>query len=315
MNRWLTPIAVLCLALIAVNEAGAKTLHLAFVTNNAADFWTVARSGCEKAAQDDPDIQVDFEIPGDGTAAGQKQIIDDLLAKGIDGIAISPVDPVNETPMLNDIASQAVLFTTDSDAPDSNRTCYVGTNNVDAGVQAGNLMKECLPQGGQIMLFVGTLDAQNAKDRYAGIQKALAGSNIQIINVRTDQTDPARAKSNVEDTLVKYPNIAGLMGLWSYNGPAILNAVREAGKNGQVKIVCFDTDEDTMAGVKSGDIYATVVQQPFEFGRMCMNLMAKCINGDKSFIPASKQIFIPTLAIKKDDVDAFQAKMAALKKP
>jgi len=295
--------------------ASAKTINLAFVTNNAAAFWTIARAGCDKAHDENPDNHVDFEIPGDASAAGQKQIIDDLLAKGVDGIAISPDDPVNETPMLNDVAKQALLITTDSDAPASDRAFYIGTNNTDAGKQAGGLIKEALPNGGKIMIFVGTLDNQNAKDRYAGIQQALAGSNIQIIDVRTDGGDSARAKANVEDTLVKYPDIAGLMGLYSYDGPAILNAVREAGKNGQIKIVCFDEDEDTLAGVKAGDIYATVVQQPFEFGRRAMELMAKVIGGDKSVIPDSKQIFIPTLAITKDKVDDFKAKLDKLKNP
>src|ERR1700722_7387383 len=312
--RRLTSIALIGLMGL-VGAASAKTINLAFVTNNAAAFWTIARAGCDKAHDENPDIHVDFEIPGDATAAGQKQIIDDLLAKGVDGIAISPDDPVNETPMLNDVAKQALLITTDSDAPASDRAFYIGTNNTDAGKQAGGLIKEALPNGGKIMIFVGTLDNQNAKDRYAGIQQALAGSNIQIIDVRTDGGDSARAKANAEDTLVKYPDIAGLMGLYSYDGPQILNAVREAGKNGQIKIVCFDEDEDTLAGVKAGDIYATVVQQPFEFGRRAMELMAKLLGGDKSVIPDSKQIFIPTLAITKDRVDAFKAKLDKLKNP
>ncbi|HUB27089.1 MAG TPA: sugar-binding protein [Tepidisphaeraceae bacterium] len=314
-RRWITSLA-LCGLLSVASGAGvavAKTLKLAFVTNNAAAFWTICRAGCEKAHDENPDIQVNFEIPGDASAAGQKQIIDDLLAQGVDGIAISPVDPANETPMLNDVASQTLLITTDSDAPASNRACYIGTNNADAGKQAGGLIKEALPNGGKIMIFVGSLDAQNARDRYNGIQQALAGSNIQIIDVRTDGGDSARAKANVEDALVKYPDIAGLMGLYSYDGPAILNAVRESGKNGQIKIVCFDEDEDTLAGVKSGDIYATVVQQPFEFGRKAMELMAQVLGGDKSVIPDSKQIFIPTLAIKKDTVDDFKAKLDKLK--
>ena len=59
-----------------------------------------------------------------------------------------------------------------------------------------------------------------------------------------------------------------------------------------------------MSGIKDGAIYATVVQQPFEFGYHSMELMSKVLNGDKSGIPASKQIFVPTKAIKKADVEA-----------
>ena len=283
----------------------SKRKRVAFVTNNAANFWTIAKRGCEKADQELEDVDVEFKIPGEGTAAEQKRIIDDLVAKGIDGIAISPVDPANQTQMLNDLAKQALVFTQDSDAPQSNRACYLGTDNHAAGVQAGNLLKEALPNGGRIMVFVGKSDAQNARERFEGLREALSGSKVEIIDLRTDDTDLVRAKANVADTLVKYPDIAGLVGLWEYNGPAILNAVKDAGKLGQVKIVCFDEADDTLQGIKANNIYATVVQQPYEFGYQSIKLMAKALSGDKSGIPATKQVFIPTKAIKKDNVDAF----------
>ena len=293
------------------NTGGKK--KLAFVTNNASDFWTIARKGTEKAASDIPGIEVEFRIPGDGTAAEQQHVIDDLLSRGVDGIAISPVDPTNQTPMLNNVASKALVVTQDSDAPNSNRICYIGTDNVAAGKQAGELVKEALPQGGKIMVFVGVLDAANAQQRYQGLKEALAGSNIQIIDVRTDNTDRVRAKSNAADTLVNNPDIAGMVGLWSYNGPAILSAVKEANKVDKVKIIAFDEEDPTLEGVKEGAIYATVVQQPFEFGYRSMELMAKYLNGDKSVVPASKQIFVPTLAIKKADVEEFQKKINQLR--
>ncbi len=294
------------------DAAADKPLKLSFITNNSSDFWLIARAGCQKAQEEVPNIDVQFKIP-DGTVAGQKHIVDDLLSVGIDGVAISPVDPKNQTALLNKIASQAVLFTQDSDAPKSKRMCYLGTNNEDAGKQAGELIKKALPNGGKIMVFVGTLDAQNAHDRYAGIQKAIEGTKIEIIDVRTDGTDHGRAKTNVKDTLVSHPDVACLVGLWSYNGPAIYDAVKDAGKIGQVKIVCFDEEDLTLAGIRAGAIDATVVQQPYEFGRQSMTLLAKVLRGDKSVIPESKQIFIPTLAITKENVDAFSANLKKLR--
>src|SRR5712692_3953563 len=196
----------------ACSPAGgpAAKFKLAFVTNNAADFWTIARRGCEQAGSELPNVEVEFRIPSDGTAAEQRRIIDDLMAKGVAGIAISPVDPTNQTKMINDLAKQILVITQDSDAPQSDRACYLGTDNRAAGRQAGQLIKEALPQGGKIMIFVGKIDAQNAQDRFNGIKDALAGSNVQIIDVRTDDTDTVRAKANAADTLVKYPDIAAL---------------------------------------------------------------------------------------------------------
>lgn len=297
----------------STDTTAGKIHKLAFVTNNASDFWTIAQKGTEKAAAEIPGIQVEFRINSDGTAAEQQRVVEELLAKGIDGIAISPIDPQNQSPMLNRAASQALVVTQDSDAPNSNRACYIGTDNVAAGRQAGELIKEALPQGGKIMVFVGSLDAANAKERFQGIKEVLQGSNIQILDVRTDNGERVRAKSNAADALVKQPDINCLVGLWSYNGPAILGAVKDAGKIGKVKIVAFDEEDETLSGIKEGAIYATVVQQPFEFGFQSMALMAKILNGDKTGIPASKQIFVPTIAIKKDQVEEFTKKINGLR--
>jgi ribose transport system substrate-binding protein len=307
--------AFICASLLLAScrGAGNSNLRLAFVTNNASDFWTIARRGTEKADTEFNDLDVEFRIPSDGTAAEQKRVVDDLLAKGVQGIAISPVDPDNQIQLINETARQALVVTQDSDAPKSERAFYVGTDNVAAGRQAGALIKEALPQGGKIMLFVGKLDARNAQERYQGIRESLQDSNVQIIDVRTDDTDRVRAKSNVSDTLVRYPDVAGLVGLWSYNGPAILNAVREAGKTGQVKLIAFDEEDETLAGVGDGSIFATVVQQPYEFGYQAIKLMHAYLKGDRSVIPATKQIFVPTLVIKRDNVQDFKQKINQLR--
>jgi ribose transport system substrate-binding protein len=282
-----------------------KRLKLAFVSNNAANFWSFARAGCNAAAKELGDVDLDFRITQDGSSATQRQILDDLAAKGTDGIAVSVNDPDNQTDFLNKIAGEALLICCDSDAASSKRVAYIGTDNEVAGEHAGALIKEALPNGGKIMLFVGHSDSQNAVERSGGIKKALAGSNIQIIDIRTDDTDAVRAQKNAEDTLVKYPDIACLVGLWNYNGPAILNAVRGAGKTGAVKIVCFDDEADTLAGIAAGDIYGTVVQNPFEFGRQSVTRMDKYLRGDHSQLAG--KMFIPTRDIKKDNVAAYQA--------
>jgi len=290
-----------------------KRLRLAFVTNNPSDFWTIARRGTQKAEQELGNVEVEFQIPGQGTAAEQKRIVDDLLAKGVDGIAISPVDPANQTQMLNDAARQVLVMTQDSDAPQSDRVAYLGTDNRAAGRQAGELIKEALPGGGKIMLFVGNADAQNARERYEGIKESLAGSNVQILDLRTDDTQRERAKANATDALVRHPDVAAMVGLWAYNGPAILSAVRDAGKIGQVKIIAFDEEDDTLRGVREGAIHGTIVQQPYEFGYQSIKMMAAVLGGDRSGIPANKQIFVPTLVIKQNNVEEFIVKINQLR--
>lgn len=303
----------------ALALAGApRILHaqekktLAFVVNVSADFWTIARRGIEKANREHPEFNMEMIVPGQASAAEQRRIVDELLARKVAGIAISAINPGNSTEMLNRAASQAVLFTTDSDAPASNRVVYIGTDNVAAGREAGGQMKKALPNGGKAMLFVGTMDADNARERVQGIREALQGGNIEIVDIRTDESDMARAKRNVEDVLARYADIDLLVGLWAYNTPQIYQAVKGAGREGRVKVVGFDEDGLTLRGVADGTIYSTVVQQPFEFGYQSMVGMVKYLNNDRDFIPASKQIIIPTRIIDKSNVEEFQKQMRDL---
>jgi len=179
-------------------------------------------------------------------------------------------------------------------------------------VQAGELLKKTLPSGGKIMLFVGTLGNANARERVEGIKKAIAGTKIEIVDTRTDDIDFAKAKRNVEDTLTKYDDLSALVGLYSYNTPIIYDAMKAAGKLGQIKIVGFDEDPVTLHGVQEGVIVGTVVQQPFEFGYQTVKLLAQYIEGDKSFIPADKLKIIPTRVIDGSNVVEFQKHMKEL---
>ena len=306
--------ALTCSVMLAVSGCGGQSSarRLAFITNNAADFWTIARKGTEKAAAELPDFTIEFRL-GDGTAAAQKRIVDDLLAKGVDGLAISPVDPANQTAMLNEAAAEGHrLHARQRCARQPARVLRRHRQRRRRPAGRGS-DQGSTAAGGRIALFVGKLDARNAQERLQGIKEAIAGTKIEIIDVRTDDTDQVRAKANVAEMLVSHPDVAALVGLWSYNGPAILNAVRDAGKIGRVKIIAFDEDDETLAGVKAGAIVGTVVQQPYEFGYQAITLLAKAAKGDRSGIPASRQIFIPTMVIRQNNVDEFKAKLVQLR--
>jgi ribose transport system substrate-binding protein len=287
--------------------------ELALVTNAAADFWTIAKRGVEKAQKEHPDYAMQVLITGQATAAEQRRELDNLLARGVAGVSISAIDPKNSTEEFNKVAAKAVLFTTDSDAPQSNRVVYIGTDNVAAGRQAGEEIKKALPAGGKVMMFVGTMDADNARERVQGIKEILSGGNIQILDIRTDGVDFAKAKSNVQDALAR-GGVDCLVGLYSYNTPQIYSAVKEAGKTGSIKIVGFDEDPQTLRGVAEGTVQSTIVQQPYEFGYQSMIDMIKYINGDRSFVPESKLIIIPTRVIEKSNVAQFQDSMKELLK-
>jgi ribose transport system substrate-binding protein len=155
-----------------LKDMGKK--NVGFVTNNAADFWTIAEAGTRKASEEFG-VQVQFRRPRNATAADQKEIIEDLLNKGVDGIAISVLQPESQHDFLNQVAAKVPLITQDNDAPKTNRKHYIGTDNYKAGRAVGELVKEVMPEGGTIAIFVGQPDPLNARQRRQGVLDALAG--------------------------------------------------------------------------------------------------------------------------------------------
>ena len=286
---------------------------VAFITNSTSDFWKIARKGTEKADTEFTDVAVAFKTTNTGAVDEQNGLVRHALdAEEADAIAISPIDPTAQKTVINNAAKRALVITQDSDAPDTDRALYIGADNRAAGRQAGDLIKKALPQGGKIMVFVGKREVQNAKDRFEGLKEALQGSNVVVIDLMTDDADAGNARNNAYEALKKNPDIAGMVGLWSYNGPAIVQALRPEGKLGKIQIVCFDDDRETLTAIKDGSIFGTVAQQPFEYGYQTVKAAEQILKGDRSVIPANKTIFIPTVVIQKNNVDDYSKKLDQL---
>jgi len=303
--------------------ASKDTATVAFISNGPYTFWTYAHAGCIKA-EEQFGIKVNFYKPPGGLVEEQKRFIETMMAKGVDALAISVIDPENMTPFLNEIASQIPLVTFDSDAPTSKRRAYVGMSNYGAGRMGGEAIKSQLPEGGDLVIFVGRLDAQNAIERRQGIIDELKGLPYQgqypgkmtpqgkvvcdkwtILDTRTDGGDESRAKGNAEDMLVKYPDLDLMIGLWSYNTPAIISAVKDADRLGKIKIIGFDEEVVVLQAIKDGYVYGTIVQNPYEYGRKSSEIMYKLAKGQDAGIPANRLVDVPARLIRKDNVDAF----------
>ena len=295
---------------------------IAFVTNGVDPFWDVAAAGARAAAREF-DVELDVRMPTKG-AVEQKEMIEDLLARSVDGIALSPVDPGNQTSLIDDACSRTKVVTHDSDAPASKRLCYIGMNNYEAGRRAGELLRKALPQGGQVMIFVGRLEQDNARLRRQGTIDALlgrpadpsrsdpadahlVGEGYEVLGTLTDQFDSTVAKANAEDSLSKHPNLAAMVGLFAYNAPACLEALRQAGKVGKVKIVSFDEQDAALQGVQDGTIVATVVQNPYYYGYDSVRILAALARGQDPGIPAGGAIDHPARVIDSANVAEFWA--------
>jgi ribose transport system substrate-binding protein len=323
MKRMLLTLALGFLALLqgCDNQSGKTTvappqkkIRLAFIANNEGPYWSIVRLGCDTAKRPggnlDANLDLVFRSPHDRTAAGQQEIMTELIAQGVDGIAISPIDAEKQTEFLSSIPTNILLVCADSDAPKSRRICYIGTDNIAAGTQAADLLKTALPQGGKVVLFVGSADSQNVRERIEGIKQGLAGSNLQIMDIQAADGSSLAALKNAQEALAKYPDLAGMVALNNFVGPAVLQATRGAGKAGQVKIVCFDEDNDILAGIAAGDIYGSIVQSPFKIGVRTVSEMASHLRGETNQLATGK-LFTPSQVVTKDNLASFQMRFKA----
>jgi ribose transport system substrate-binding protein len=296
-------------------EPTSKLVKLAFVTNTPSDFWKIAAAGIHKYEKE-AKVQVDIKMPPNGTPEEQNQILQNLAAQGYDAIATSVVAPDDQISVLDKVAAQSKLTTFDSDAPKSKRLLYIGTNNYEGGRALGGEIVRLLPSGGKIAVFVGNFAADNAAQRLKGVEDAVAGHQIEIVDKREDNIDRAKARSNVEDMINAHQDLKLCVGLWSYNGPAIAAAIEGVAKQGKVLAAVFDEEDGTLAGIEHGSIQVTVVQKPFQFGYLSakwMNELATEGPAALARIPASRIVDTGVEVITKENVADFKHRLAELK--
>ncbi len=331
-QRTISTLFALGLACITIAVCAAeKKPKIAYVTNGVDPFWDMAATGVRQAAQEfNADIEVLMPPKG---LPDQKRMIEDLLVRGVDGIAISPIDAKNQVDFINQAAAKTRVITHDSDAPDSKRLCFVGMDNYKAGRAAGQLVKEAIPNGGKVMLFVGRLEQLNAQQRRQGIidelldrpAQSLAnikydsamgqqkGAKYTILSTRTDNFDRGKAKSNCEDSIAAYPDLACVVGLFAYNTPACIEALKTANKLGQIKVAGFDEADATLDGIVAGHVQGTVSQQPNLYGYHSVRILAALARGDQSVLPKDKFLEVPIVVVRKANVENFRANLKKLR--
>ncbi len=296
-----------------VKASDPANLKLAFVTNNASEFWKIAAAGVHKYEKE-AGVQVDIKLPTTGKTDEQNRILDTLASQGYNGIAVSVITPKDQVNEINKLASGTNLITFDSDCAKSNRLLYIGTNNFEAGKTLGAQIVKMLPNGGKMAVFVGSLSADNAAQRLGGIVEAIKGHDIDIIAKKEDATDRAKARSNVEDVINANDDLNLVCGLWSYNGPAIADALESTGKKGKVLAAVFDEEQGTLAGIRNGSIQVTCVQKPFMFGYLAAKWMTDLAkNGDSVKLPEGGVIDTGVDLIDSTSVDAFAKHLAEMK--
>jgi ribose transport system substrate-binding protein len=268
-------------------SAPAQRPRFVFITNSNSPFWDAARKGLDDAAKEfGAEVEL---IRNDSSPAGQIRRLEQVAAqRDVKGVMVSVVEP-NASGIIDQMkalrAKGIPVLALDSDGKKETRDAYIGTNNIEAGRALGRAAAQLLPGGGKAVAFVGIRSAQNAQERVNGFKEG-AGAQIQVVDVMEDSGDVNKARRNVAAALQNHPDLKMLVGIWSYNAPAIVDEVKAAGKRSSLKLVTFDAEPNTLLALKEGLLDATAVQNPYMMGYFGVKVLKALLNKDETTVRA-----------------------------
>jgi ribose transport system substrate-binding protein len=275
---------------------GSQTKRIIILINGDSPFWDACRVGVPEAEKDFNLASANLHAvveSNDGTPQGQLEKLRQFASQSdIVAIGISPCDASNVAiaEEMRNLKKRGIhVITIDSDVDRAklrdSRLAFVGTDNLAGGRELGKCLKGLRPEGGGYVTFVGRKGAQNAMDRIQGVVQG-AGDKWKQLDSMGDDVDRARARDNTRNAISNHKeNLDALVGIWSYNAPAIVDVVKkdpEVRKNHLV--VAFDAEPLAIAGMGDGMIDAMVVQNPYEMGYQGVRLMQALVRNDQATI-------------------------------
>lgn len=257
---------------------------------------------CTKGAEDTAkkfNATVLIDAPKTGDVADQIRILEDMVTKKVDGLAICPTDAKAVEPIIKKALSMNIpVVTFGTDAPDSTRLSYIGTDQLTAAAHAAELLAKLINNKGEIIISQGLPTQLDQQQRVDGFKKELEKyPDIKVVDVQTGQGNPAKTLANIENMLQAHPNIAGIYGTDAAAGPAVTTVFKS--KNKKIPVVVFDDLPEILQGVRDGAITATVVQKPYDWTVKAIEAIMDARSGKKLADP----IYTDTYDVTKDNID------------
>jgi ribose transport system substrate-binding protein len=262
----------------AAESAPATTANQLYIEVSALgslDYFYDHQLGLKMAGQA-LGVKTEYVGPPDYDMGAMVAAFEQAIAKKPAGIVVVGFEPSLNAVVDKAVAAGIPVVAVDADLPGSKRVAFVGTGNAQAGYQGGKRLAQLIGGTGQVALMTRP-GQSNLEERIAGYQKALAEfPNIKVVQIVDTQADPSVAAQAAAGLLQKYPDLAGIACVEAAGGAGAATAVREAKKNGKIKIVAMDRGNEVLQQIRDGVISASVVQQtalmPFYATQILFNL-------------------------------------------
>lgn len=322
-ERWgrkrLFPLLLAAVSLMAAcGKAPHEGEHYILVTNNKSlPYWQEANAGFTDAVRQ-LGFGVKAEMTGPDTYAASEELdaFNQAVAAHPSGILVSPAGAATFNDAINGAIQQGIpVICVDSDAPDSSRLMFIGTDNYRAGMASATRIAEALHGTGSVLVV--TVPGQlNVDERMRGAKDAFARyPKIHIAQVIDDQGDPRKANDQVSSLLGKKVKMDGILCLEASGGPGTAEALHRLNLDGKIPIVAMDKDQETLDFISSGTIISSMAQKPYTMAfyglRFLDDLHHNVVHEFRDWrtAPASP---LPTLVdtgigvVSKDNIQAYE---------
>lgn len=265
-KRVLPGLLIAAAAFAACGKAPHQDEHYILVASNTAiPYWQEANTGFMNAvAQLGFGVKAEMVGPENYSPAQELDAFKQAVAAHPAGILVSPADAKLFKDAINGAVKQGIpVICIDSDAPESSRLMFVGTDNYHAGNALGTRLAETLHGEGSVVVL--TLQGpRSQEERLRGIKDAFTHyPKIKIEQVLDDQGDPRKANDQIADLIAKKAKMDGILSLDPSGGPGSAEALHRLNLDGKVPVVAMDKDEETLGFISSGTIVASVAQKPY----------------------------------------------------
>ncbi|MCE5256199.1 MAG: sugar-binding protein [Spirochaetaceae bacterium] len=298
---------VLALLVPTMAFSQAKKPVFVMVTKGVHPYYEPCFEGF-KAAGEKYGVTVEKVDPQKFELSLQVKVIEDLIARKVDGIAISALDDVGLVPVIADAMKAGIkVITFDAPAPSSAALTYIGTDNETAGYVAGKRMADLMGKSGELIILQGGLGATNLNLRTKGFKRAIAESapGIKILDVVDEKGDFAESVNKTEAILQTYPNLKGIFSVSAEGAPAAANVLKQQKKAGKIVLAGFDDLKDTLEGIKDNTVAFCLVQKTYKMGWLSVERLLDAKAGKT--IP--KNIDTGVLFVTKDNLNNYMDEM------
>ena len=264
------------------SSGGAKAYKLAFIQGVAGDqFYITMQCGVQAEAKK-LGVTVNTQGPQKFDPTLQKPIVDSVVATKPDGMLIAPTDvAAMEAPLKNAASSGIKVGLVDTTVNDpSFAVTQVSSDNLGGGAAAFKAIQGLAPNGGKVLTISTDAGVSTSDARVKGFADAAkADSKFTYLGVQYSHNDPATAAKIITAELAKNPDIVGVFAVNLFAATGTSTGVKQADKQGQVKIIGFDAGPDQVSALKAGTVQALIAQDPYKIGVDGVDQVVASLNG------------------------------------